>query len=173
VLSARINSRNKELAKEIVGKVDIGTLSAMALHVTVDPTADRLNPAATIMRAMRHPAAVAPDDVLAFERAYPKNGGTFSFTRNTKGTFATEGEGTLADHLALYQFATGDHELHTLSARFNGTESDDETKTTRPQHHSPEELARSAYMAFKSTEPLEVGAQGLTAGVVNRAIPSA
>ena len=173
VLSARINSRNKELAKEIVGKVDIGTLSAMALHVTVDPTADRLNPAAQIMKAMRHPAAVAPDDVLAFERAYPKNGGTFSFTRNTKGDFATDGEGTLADHLALYQFATGDHDLQTLSERFNGTESDDESKTTRPQNHSPEELARSAYMAFKSTEPLAVGAQGLTAGVVNRAIPSA
>ncbi len=171
VKSARINSRNKELPKEINGKVDIGTLSAMALHVTVDPNTDRLNPAAKIMKALRHPEVPAPDDVVDFEQAYPKNGGTFTYTRNTKGAFASQGEGTLADHLMLYQLATDDHELHHLSEQVNGTESDDQSRTTRPRFRTPAELAQSTYDVFKIERVGGGGPHALQTAVVDKARP--
>jgi len=170
VKSARINSRNKELAKEIDDKVDIGTLSAMALHVTVDPSGDRINPAARIMKAMTRGQA-SHDDVFAFEAAYPKNGPAFTYTRNTKHAFATEGEGSLADHLALYELATGDHDLSALADRFNAMEEDHDEKISRPGRRAPAELARLAYTAFKSTESAVTSAQALQARVVDKATP--
>jgi len=170
VKSARINSRNQELPKEINDKIAIGSLSAMALHVTIDPSEDRLNPSARIMKAMMRGEAT-PDDVLAFEAAYPKNGSKFTYTRNTKGAFATEGEGTMADQLLMYQLATGDHDLSTLADRFNGSEEDPDRKVTRPGNQSPQALARSAYMAFKSTESAVTGAHALTTAVVDKAKP--
>lgn len=170
VKSARINSRNKELPKEINDKVDIGTLSAMALHVTIDPSDDRLNPSARIMKAMTRGQAT-PDEVLAFEAAYPKNGATFTYTRNTKHAFATQGEGTMADHLMLYQIATGDHDLSALAETHNPMEEDHVGQVSRPGYQDPAALARRVYTALKSTESPAVSVHALQTAVVDKAKP--